>query len=86
MSNFDPNYFRNGSIRAVVTRFAQRFTPVDAAKNLIVERTLLIIMQNPEVDLTDLDREILPVIRQVALDHFQVQANGQVNESRPEDP
>lgn len=81
MSSVDPNYVRKDSIRAVVTDIAQRFTPVDSARKLIVERTLLIIMDKPELDLGDPVRELLPVVRQVALDHFEVKARGSVRES-----
>jgi len=81
VTNVDPNYFRKDSIRAVVTEIAKRFTPVDAARKLIVERTLLIIMDKPELDLGDPVRELLPVIRQVALDHFHVGAESPMKES-----
>lgn len=81
MTNVDQNYFRADSIREVVTNIAQRFTPVDAARKLIIERTLLIIMDRPELDLGNPVRELLPVIRQVALDHFQVKDRNQVRES-----
>ncbi|TBN14898.1 hypothetical protein EYC79_07740 [Agrobacterium cavarae] len=78
MPSIDHNYFPDVSIRAVVAELAARFTLVESAKSGIVERSLQIIMNSPEIDLTDPVRELLPVVRQVALDQFKLDDGGHV--------
>lgn len=78
MRGIDDNYFPDVSIRAVVAELAARFTSVESAKGRIVERSLQIIMNSPEIDLGDPVRELLPVVRQVALDQFDLDDGGHV--------
>lgn len=89
MTSADPNYFREASILAVLTELVERFASTGAARKVIIERALLLIMDNPEFDLSDPARDLLPVVRRVALDYFhanvddQVSRHGQINEEHP---
>lgn len=89
MTSADPNYFREVSIRAVLTELVERFASTGAARKVIIERALLLIMDNPELDLSDPARDLLPVVRRVALDYFQVSVDekvsrqDQINEDHP---
>lgn len=66
------NYSPRTDIRALLTDIAERFTPSGSARSEIVERSLLIIMDKPELDLSDPVRELLPVVREVALEHLDL--------------
>lgn len=66
----DPNYSAELSIRKFVTEIAGRFIPAGPAQERIVERSLRILMDKAEIDLTDPLGEIVPVVRQVAVESF----------------
>lgn len=89
MTSADPNYFREVSIRAVLTELVERFASTGAARKVIIERALLLIMDNPEFDLSDPARDLLPIVRGVALDYFQANVDdevskpGEINEGHP---
>lgn len=63
-----------------MTEIAGCFTPAEPAQERIVERSLRILMDKPEIDLTDPLREIFPVVRQVAVESFALNENGTTSE------
>lgn len=70
-----PNHSVNISIRRFVSQIAGRFTPAGDMQERIVERSLQILMDKPEIDLTDPLREIFPVVRQVAVESLALSEN-----------
>lgn len=81
MTITDPHYSSDISIRTFVTQIAARFTPAADVQERIVERCLRILMDKPEIDLTDPLREIFPVVRQVAVESFALSGDKTTSES-----
>lgn len=77
----DPNYSAEISIRTFVVQIAGRFTPAPDVQKRIADRCLGILMDKPEIDLTDPLKDIFPVARQVALETLALRGDKTISES-----
>lgn len=54
------------TVRSIVESLAEGFCSSEAAKHRITDRAMNVILENPELDLTEPHRELLPIVRAVA--------------------
>lgn len=62
------------TVRDIVENLATRFSSSEAARHMITERAMNVILQNPELDLNEPHRELLPIVRAVAADYLRKSA------------
>lgn len=79
MTITDPSSSTEISMRRFITQIAGRFTPAGDMQERIVELSLQILMDKPEIDLTDPLKEIFPVVRQVAVESFALSGDGKTS-------